>query len=188
MARTESTMRELGTPAPAFELPDTVSGETKRLDDIAGGKATVVMFICNHCPFVKHILKGIVEFSRDYRAPEVGIVAISANDADNYPDDAPGRMRELAEAEGFNFPYLHDDSQDAARAYDAACTPDFFVFDGDRRLVYRGRFDGASPGNEEPVTGAELRAAVDAVLAGRPVPADQKPSVGCNIKWKADHR
>lgn len=184
MARTESSMRELGTPAPDFELPDTVSGEVKSFEDIAGSKATVVMFICNHCPFVKHILKAIVDFARDYHGPETGIVAISANDAENYPDDAPGRMRELAEAEGFNFPYLHDDSQDTARAYDAACTPDFFVFDGEHRLVYRGRFDGASPGNKEPVTGKDLRAALDAVLAGREVRRDQKPSVGCNIKWK----
>lgn len=184
MARTESAMRELGTSAPDFELPDTVSGETKSFDDIAGDKATVVMFICNHCPFVRHILKGIVSFGRDYRSPEVGIVAISANDAQTHPEDAPERMKVLAEAEGFNFPYLHDESQHVARIYDAACTPDFFVFDGDRRLVYRGRFDGATPGNEAPVTGAELRAAMDALLAGDSIPHDQHPSVGCNIKWK----
>ena len=184
MAKTRSTMRELGAPAPNFDLPDTVSGERKTFDAIAGTKATVVMFICNHCPFVKHILDGLVHFGNDYAGNDVGIVAISANDITGHPQDAPDRMKELARDAGFPFPYLYDESQDTARAYDAACTPDFFVFDADRRLAYRGRFDAATPGNGEPVTGNELRAAVDALLNGAPVPADQKPSLGCNIKWK----
>jgi len=185
MARTESTMRELGTPASDFELPDTVSGNTLTFDDIAGTKATVVMFICNHCPFVKHILDGIVQFGDDFAGrDDVGIVAISANDTRSHPQDAPGRMAELAKRAGFAFPYLYDESQATARAFDAACTPDFFVFDGERKLAYRGRFDAATPGNDEPVTGNELHAAVDALLKDTPVPADQKPSLGCNIKWK----
>jgi len=185
MARTESTMRELGAAAPAFELPDTASGRRLTFDDIAGTRATVLMFICNHCPFVKHILDGLVAFGRDCGGEEVGIAAISANDVTTHPQDAPGQMRTLAERAGFPFPYLYDEQQDIARACDAACTPDFFVFDADRRLAYRGRFDAATPGNGEPVTGRELRAAVDALVQGRPVDPDQHPSVGCNIKWKA---
>lgn len=196
MTMTESTMRELGEPAPDFDLPDTVSDQRKTFDDIAGTKATVVMFICNHCPFVKHILDGLVTFGKDYcrdnrgddrsdnRGDEVGIVAISANDITSHPQDAPDRMKQLARDARFPFPYLYDENQDTARAYGAACTPDFFVFDADRRLAYRGRFDAATPGNDEPVTGNELRAAVNALLNGDPVPEDQKPSVGCNIKWK----
>lgn len=185
MAKTESTMRELGAAAPAFELSDTASGRTVTFDDIAGVKATVVMFICNHCPFVKHILDGLVAFGDDYRGDDVGIVAISSNDASSHPEDAPDRMKELAEERDFPFPYLYDESQDVARAYDAACTPDFFVFDADRRLAYRGRFDAATPGNTEPVTGAELRTAVDALVRGERPPDEQHPSVGCNIKWKS---
>jgi len=184
MTMTESTMRELGSIAPDFDLPDTVSGRHKSFDDIAGNRATVVMFICNHCPFVKHIVDGLARFGRDYRGDAVGIAAISANDADRFPADAPDKMQQLAEASGFDFPYLYDETQQTAKAYGAACTPDFFVFDQDRKLVYRGRFDAASPGNREPVTGSELRAAVNALLAGEPVDPDQKPSIGCNIKWK----
>ncbi len=186
MAKTESTMTGLGTPAPAFELPDTVTGRTTRFDDIAGTKATVVMFICNHCPFVTHVLDGLVRFGRDYACDEVGIAAISANDVRRYPQDAPDRMKELAEFREFPFPYLHDDNQDTARAFGAACTPDFFVFDAGRRLAYRGRFDDARPGNDRAVTGAELRAAVDTLLRGERPDADQIPSVGCNVKWKAE--
>ncbi|MCA1779832.1 MAG: thioredoxin family protein [Xanthomonadaceae bacterium] len=184
MTMTESTMRELGFTPPDFDLPDTVSGRQMRFDNIAGSRATVVMFICNHCPFVKHLVDGLARFGRDYRGADVGIVAISANDAERFPADAPDKMQQLAETSGFKFPYLYDETQQTAKAYGAACTPDFFVFDQNRKLVYRGRFDAASPGNREPVTGRELRAAVDAMLAGKPVDQDQKPSVGCNIKWK----
>ncbi|MEX2500663.1 MAG: thioredoxin family protein [Wenzhouxiangellaceae bacterium] len=185
MAKTESTMRELGTPAPDFDLPDTVSGERRTFNRIAGTKATVIMFICNHCPFVQHILDGLTAFGHDYDGEAVGIAAISANDITTHPQDAPEEMRKFAENKGFAFPYLYDENQDTARAFDAACTPDFFVFDADRRLAYRGRFDAATPGNDEPVTGGELRAAVDALVQGRPVDQTQHPSVGCNIKWKA---
>ena len=184
MARTESKMIDLGTAAPRFSLPDAVSGRRTGLDDIAGEKATLVMFICNHCPFVVHILDGLMDFARDYPAPDVGMVAISANDVASYPQDGPDKMKALAQEKGFPFPYLYDETQDTARAYDAACTPDFFLFDQQRTLVYRGRFDAASPGNAEPVTGAELRAAVDALLAGQQPPSQQHPSIGCNIKWK----
>jgi peroxiredoxin len=185
MARTESTMQALGTRAPEFELPDTVTGRTVRFDDVAGDKATVVMFICNHCPFVKHILDGLLAFGRDVEGDgDVGIVAISANDVRGHPQDAPERMQELAKQRGFPFPYLYDESQDVARAYGAACTPDFFVFDDDRRLAYRGRFDAATPGNDEPVTGRELRSAVDALRRGEQPDPHQHASIGCNIKWK----
>jgi len=184
MARTESTMTALGAPAPDFELPDTVTGKATRFDDIAGTKASVVTFICNHCPFVKHLLDGLLAFGRDYAGDEIGVVAISANEVRGHPQDAPERMKELAENLDFPFPYLYDESQGTARAYGAACTPDFFVFDARRRLAYRGRFDDATPGNDRPVTGAELRAAVDALLAGNAPAAEQRPSVGCNIKWR----
>ena len=185
MARTESTMQALGRPAPDFELPDTLSGRSMRLDEIAGSKATVVMFICNHCPFVKHILGGLVAFGRDHAdSADVGIAAISANDVRGHPQDAPQFMKELAERAGFPFPYLYDERQEVARSYGAACTPDFFVFDGERKLAYRGRFDAATPGNDEPVTGAELRAAVDALRQGSAPDPEQRPSIGCNIKWK----
>jgi peroxiredoxin len=185
MAKTESTMQALGSPAPDFELPDTVTGRTVRFDDVAGNKATVVMFICNHCPFVKHILDGLLAFGRDFEHdPDVGIAAISANDVRGHPQDAPERMKELADRRGFPFPYLYDESQDTARAYGAACTPDFFVFDAERRLAYRGRFDAATPGNDRPVTGDELRAAVDALRHGDQPDSDQNPSIGCNVKWK----
>lgn len=183
MAKTESSMRELGSSAPAFDLPEPLTGNTHTLDAIAGSKATVVMFICNHCPFVKHLLDGLATFGRDYSQPDVGIAAISSNDITGYPQDRPEKMAELARQMGFEFPYLYDQSQDIARTYDATCTPDFFVFNEARELVYRGQFDDSRPGNGHLVTGADLRAAVNAVLLGQPVNPEQKPSVGCNIKW-----
>jgi peroxiredoxin len=183
MARTPSTMLELGTPAPAFSLPDT-DGTMVSIDDFAAAPALLVMFICNHCPFVKHVRAELARLGRDYGARGVAIVAINANDAEQYPDDAPPAMRrERAEA-GYTFPYLFDETQQVAAAYRAACTPDFYLFDGDRRLVYRGQLDDSRPGSDVPVTGSDLRAALDKVLDGRPVPAEQKPSLGCNIKWK----
>jgi len=184
MALTESTMLELGTQAPDFALTDVVSGKIVRRDDYRGKKALLVMFICTHCPFVKHIEKSLVAFAKDYSGKPLGIAAICSSDAVTYPDDNPAGMKKQAQAFGFNFPYLVDESQAVAHAYKAACTPDFFLFDGELRLVYRGQFDASRPGNGVPVTGQDLRAAVDLVLAGKPVPADQKPSIGCNIKWK----
>ncbi len=177
-------MLALGTNAPDFSLPDVVSGKTVGLGDFEGKKALLVMFICKHCPYVKHIQQELANFARDYARQDVGMVAISSNDAAQYPDDGPDGMRDQASEVGFNFPYLYDESQDVARAYEAACTPDFFLFDGERRLVYRGQFDDSRPQNGNPVTGADLRRAVDDVLAGRQPAPDQRPSLGCNIKWK----
>jgi peroxiredoxin len=184
MALTPSTMLPLGTQAPAFALPDTVTGRTVALADVRGAKGTLVMFICNHCPYVKHVNAELVRVAREYGVRGIGIVAISSNDAAAYPDDAPERMREVALAQGYLFPYLHDATQEVARAYDAACTPDFFLFDVWDRLVYRGRLDASTPGNGRPLDGADLRAALDAVLAGQAPSTTQQPSVGCNIKWK----
>jgi len=184
MAQTASTMLELGTAAPDFALTDVVSGKTVRRDDFRGKKALVVMFICAHCPFVKHIEKELAKLGKDYAAQPVEIVAISANDAASYPADNPAGLRRQAETFGFAFPYLYDESQAVARAYDAACTPDIYLFDAGFKLIYRGQFDGSRPGNSVAVTGQDLRAAIDAVLTGKPVSADQKPSIGCNIKWK----
>lgn len=184
MVQTPSTMLALGTSVPAFSLPDVVSGETVSLDDFASKKALLVMFICRHCPYVKHVQQEIARIGRDYAAKDVGIVAISANDAGTYPEDAPHSLKEMAEELGFRFPFLYDDSQEVAKAYTAACTPDFFVFDDDRELVYRGQLDGSRPGNDVPVSGKDLRSALDAVLADEPVNPDQRPSIGCNIKWK----
>lgn len=185
MALTPSSMMPLGTTAPDFTLPDTVSGSTVALATVRGRIATVVMFLCNHCPYVKHVADALPPLARDYAGRGVGFVAISSNDARAYPEDAPDRMRAEAQARGYPFPYLHDESQAVARAYGAACTPDFFVFDAALRCAYRGRLDGSRPGSGMPVSGADLRAALDALLAGRPVNPDQKPSVGCNIKWKS---
>jgi peroxiredoxin len=185
MSRTESTMLSLGTTAPDFALTDVVTGKTVRRDDSQGKTALLLMFICAHCPFVKHIEVALAAFGKDYAAQPVGIVAISSNDADAHPADSPAGLIEQAETVGFVFPYLYDETQAAAHAYKAACTPDFFLFDADFRLVYRGQFDSSRPGNEIPVTGEDLRAAIDLVLAGKPVPEDQRPSIGCNIKWKA---
>jgi peroxiredoxin len=183
MARTESTMLELGTPAPDFSLPDT-EGRPVGLADFDGAAALLVVFMCNHCPYVKHIRDGLADFAREYGAKGLAVAGISANDVGTHPQDGPEQMAEEAREAGYTFPYLYDESQAVAQAYRAACTPDFFLFDKDRRLVYRGQFDDSRPGNELPVTGRDLRAAVDAVLAGQPVPAQQKPSMGCNIKWK----
>ncbi len=185
MARTLSRMLPLGTPAPDFTLPDTVSGGSIGLKDIATDRGTVVMFICNHCPFVKHVRSELAALARDYQPRGVGFVAISSNDVDAYPADGPELMKREAAAAGYTFPYLYDATQATARAYDAACTPDFYLFDGAKRLVYRGQLDDSRPDNGIPVTGHDLRAALDALLEGRPAPAEQKPSLGCNIKWKA---
>lgn len=176
-------MLPLGTSAPDFCLPDT-NGKTVSLSDFKNASALLVMFICNHCPYVKHIRAGLAQLGRDYEALGVGIVAINANDAANYPEDAPAKMKEEARAAGYTFPYLYDETQTVAKAYRAACTPDFFLFDHARRLVYRGQFDNSRPGNGLPMTGRDLRAALDAVLMCQAVPTDQKPSMGCNIKWK----
>ena len=185
MAKTESNMLPLGTPAPDFKLPDTVTGKTLRFADIAGEQATLVMFICNHCPFVKHVLDELARLGQDYAGQPVGMVAISSNDVTGYPQDRPERMKELAEQRGFAFPYLFDESQNTARAYDAACTPDFYIFDAKRKLAYRGQLDDSRPGNGIAVTGADVRAALDALLAGQKVSNRQKPSSGCNIKWRS---
>jgi peroxiredoxin len=185
MALTESTMLELGTIAPDFALTNVVTGKTVRRDDLRGRKALLVIFICAHCPYVKHIEKGLASLGKDYAGQPVGIVAISSNDAATHPADSPTGLKQQAETLGFVFPYLYDESQAVAHAYKAACTPDIFLFDGDLRLVYRGQFDSSRPGNEVPVTGQDLRAAIDAVLAGKPIPTEQHPSIGCNIKWKA---
>jgi thiol-disulfide isomerase/thioredoxin len=184
MALTESRMLELGTSAPHFSLPDTVSGKTLTYEDIRSDKATVVMFICNHCPYVIHVNPEIIRLANDYKEKGVGFVAISSNDAEAYPQDGPKAMKEQAERLGYPFPYLFDESQEVASAYDAACTPDFYVFNGKDELAYRGRLDAARPGNKAPLTGEDLRAALDAILRGEAVTTTQYPSAGCNIKWK----
>lgn len=184
MARTESTMVELGTKAPDFALPDTVSGHTVTLSDCLSDTATVIIFMCNHCPFVKHILPKLVTFAADYKRMGISFVAISSNDVDGYPEDSPQLMKSLADEMQFSFPYLYDEDQSVARAYNAACTPDFYVYDKDQKLVYRGQFDGARPGNSIAVTGNDLGSALDAILDGNEVDEIQLPSIGCNIKWK----
>jgi thiol-disulfide isomerase/thioredoxin len=184
MAATPSTMLPLGTRAPHFALPDPASGGAVSLDDFAAAPALLVMFLSNHCPFVKHVAGELAALARDYADRGLAIVAIGSNDPERYPDDAPALMAREVEVRGYSFPYLHDGSQEVAKAYRAACTPDFFLFDRDRALVYRGQLDGSRPGNGAPVTGADLRAAIDAVLAGRAPDADQRPSIGCNIKWR----
>ena len=184
MSLTESTMLELGTIAPEFELIDVVTGNEVSLDHSDGEKALLVMFICAHCPYVKHINEGLAALGRDYTGKPVAIVAISSNDAVTHPGDRPEGLKAQAETFGFNFPYLYDETQEVARAYKAACTPDFFLFDGEFKLVYRGQFDGSRPGNGIPVTGKDLRDAIDLVLAGEWVPTEQHASIGCNIKWK----
>ncbi|GAB5522730.1 MAG: thioredoxin family protein [Roseivirga sp.] len=185
MARTPSNMIPLGTTAPDFTLPDTVSGKTVSLQDLKSDKATLIMFICNHCPFVKHMDEQLVALAKDYQAKSVSIIAISSNDVDNYPQDSPELMTEEAARVGYTFPYLYDESQEVAKAYDAACTPDFYVFDKDLKCAYRGQLDNSRPGNGLPVNGADLRAALDEILAGKEVSAPQIPSLGCGIKWKS---
>ena len=187
MARTPSTMLELGTPAPDFRLPEPATGTNVSLADLRGAKGLLVMFICNHCPYVKHIRSALAAFAREYQSRGLAIVGINSNDVANYPDDAPDKMVEEVKSAGYIFPYLYDETQKVAKAYRAACTPDFFLFDGNQKLVYRGQFDDSRPRNDLPVTGADMRAAVDALLAGQPIAADQKPSLGCNIKWKPDN-
>ncbi len=185
MANTPSNMLPLGTQAPDFTLPDTVSGEILSLSAIKGDKGTVVMFICNHCPFVKHVNSEIVRLARTYQDQGITFIAISSNDVANYPDDSPEKMKATAQEEGYTFPYLYDETQEVARAYDAACTPDFYLFDAGLELVYRGQLDDSRPGNGIPVSGKDLEAALRAVHSGMEVSSDQKPSIGCNIKWKA---
>ncbi len=188
MALTESTMElELGTEAPDFALRDVVSGKTVRRDDFRGQKGLLVMFICTHCPYVKHVEKGLAALGMDYDGEPISIVAIGSNDAEKYPDDAPDGLKAQAQRLGFRFPYLYDETQEVARAYRAACTPDFFLFHGDLKLAYSGQFDDSRPGNGIPVTGQDLRAAMDALLVGQPLPVNQKPSIGCNIKWKGGY-
>jgi peroxiredoxin len=179
----ESTMLALGTRAPSFTLPQPATGATVSLEELTG-PALVVTFICNHCPYVQHVAAGLAALGRDLAAQGVAMVAVSSNDVVTYPQDGPEEMAAEAERQGWTFPYLYDETQDVARAFSAACTPDTFVFDGERRLVYRGQLDDSRPKNDQPVTGADVRAAVDAVLAGQPVAPDQLPSIGCGIKWR----
>ena len=184
MARTPSTMVSLGTKAPDFLLPDTLSGKHLSLDNAKGETATMIMFICNHCPFVKHVNEELVKLGDDYKNKGVGFVAISSNDVINHPDDSPGLMTQVAKQLKYPFPYLYDEAQETAKAYDAACTPDFFIYDKGLRLVYRGQLDDSRPGNEIPVTGKDIRHALDCLINNEPVPQEQRPSIGCNIKWK----
>ena len=184
MSLTPSTMMELGTRAPDFALPDVRTGKKVSLSDFENRNGLLVIFMCAHCPFVIHVEEELARIGKDYEDKGLGIVGICANDAENYPDDSPEKLAAQASAIGFNFPYLHDDSQDVAKAYRAACTPDLFLFDKNQKLVYRGQLDDSRPGNEQPVTGADLRAAIDAMLADKPINPDQLPAVGCNIKWK----
>ena len=184
MALTPSTMPALGTQARDFSLPDVVSGKKISLGEFAGQKALLVMFICRHCPYVQHIKEALSRIGRDYEFSEIGMVAISSNDAANYPEDSPQSLKAFAREQRFVFPLCYDETQKTAKDYTAACTPDFFLFDAKRKLVYRGQLDESRPGNGKPVTGKDLRAAIDAVLAGDPVSKNQTPSLGCNIKWK----
>ena len=184
MSLTPSTMLSLGTSAPDFELPDVVSHQTISLD-FADGSPLLVMFICQHCPFVKHVKQQLAQIGKDYADSDLKIVAISANDVATHPDDSPEKLKAMAQEFEFKFPMCYDESQETAKAYTAACTPDFFLFDADHKLVYRGQLDDSRPGNDKPVTGKDLRGAIDAVLAGKEVEPEQKPSIGCNIKWKS---
>ncbi len=184
MAKTPSNMLPLGTHAPDFTLYDTVSGKNLSLNDIKSPIATVIFFICNHCPFVQHINVGIVALAKDYQKLGIHFVAINANDVEKYPEDSPEKMTEAAQQLGYSFPYLFDDTQEVAKAYQAACTPDFYIFDKHLACIYRGQLDDSRPGNDIPVTGKDIRLALDCVLTGRDIPSNQKPSIGCNIKWK----
>ncbi|MDX2046545.1 MAG: thioredoxin family protein [Chitinophagaceae bacterium] len=184
MARTPSLMVPLGKTASAFTLRDTISNQNLSLQQLKGDKATLIMFICNHCPFVKHVNTELVKLCNDYQNKGIGFVAISSNDAIQYPDDSPLLMKETAKQLRYPFPYLYDETQDVAKAYDAACTPDFFIYDKELHLAYRGQLDDSRPGNDIPVTGKDIRNALDCLIKGEPVPERQRPSIGCNIKWK----
>jgi peroxiredoxin len=179
-----SIMLPLGTPAPSFTLPDVVSGRLYSLDSFAGKAALLVIFMCRHCPYVVHVQSEIAKIGQDYQDTGLGIIGISSNDPAHYPDDAPERLKEMAQQLKFRFPLCFDETQEVAKAYKAACTPEFYLFDAQRRLVYRGQLDDSRPGNNKPVTGRDLRAAIDRLLAGNPVDSDQKASIGCSIKWK----
>lgn len=183
MVKTASTMLPLGTKAPDFSLPDT-NGKRVSLSEFADAPAILLIFMCNHCPYVKHVAEGLAQLAKDYQQRGVAVVGINSNDVDTYAEDSPAKMAEEVKLRGYTFPYLYDATQCIAKAYQAACTPDFYVFDRERKLVYRGQMDSSRPGSGEPVTGKDLRAALDAVLTGKPVSASQKPSLGCNIKWK----
>jgi thiol-disulfide isomerase/thioredoxin len=185
MSLTPTTSIPLGFKAPEFLLPDAVSGQAMSYSDIRGEKGTLVMFICNHCPFVIHVQEQLIAIANDYRERGIGFVAISSNDVENYPQDRPELMKELALEEGFPFPYLYDETQEVAKAYDAACTPDFDLFDANDICVYRGRLDESRPGNDAALTGEDMRAAIDTVIAGKEIEGVQYPSMGCNIKWKS---
>ncbi len=184
MVLTPSMMTKLGSSAPDFKLKDVVFGKEFSLASFASKKALLMMFICRHCPYIQHIKDELSRLDRDYRGKEIALVAVSSNDAAHYPDDAPASLQQFARDQAWHFPFLYDESQEVAKAYQAACTPDFFLYDKTRKLVYRGQMDDSRPGNNKPLTGKDLRAAMDAVLADRPVASEQKPSVGCNIKWK----
>ena len=184
MARTPSNMLDLGTKAPNFTLPNTLDDNSLSFSDVCGNNGTVIMFICNHCPYVKHVFDGITSLANDYQGKGIGFVAISSNDVENYPDDSPELMKVTAKEQGFTFPYLYDETQEVAKAYDAACTPDFYLFDSNALLAYRGQMDDSRPNNDIPVSGKDLRIALEALLSGAPINDVQKPSLGCNIKWK----
>lgn len=184
MARTPSEMVTLGQKAPAFDLPDTISGKQISLDNVKDVMATVIMFICNHCPFVKHVNEELVKLANDYKNKGISFVAISSNDAANYPEDAPDKMKEAALQLQYPFSYLYDETQQVAKAYQATCTPDFFIYDKELQLVYRGQLDDSRPGNGMPVTGKDIRSALDCLINDQPIPELQRPSIGCNIKWK----
>lgn len=184
MVKTASSMLSLGTKAPSFALKDVITDQKTTLEDFQGNKAIVIMFICNHCPYVKHINEGLTKVAKNYQDKNVAFIAINSNDVNNYPDDSPENMKKTAKQNDYPFPYLFDETQEVAKAYQAACTPDFFVFDEDFRLAYRGQFDDSRPGNETPVTGESIRSALDNLLNDIPIDAIQKPSLGCNIKWK----
>ncbi len=184
MSETPSSMLALGTVAPDFNLPDTVSGKSITLNELKSDQATVVMFICNHCPYVLHVNDELVKLANDYQPRGINFVAISSNDVENYPQDSPEKMKQTAATLGYPFPYLYDESQNVARVYQAACTPDFYIFDSELKLVYRGQLDESRPHSGRPVTGSDMRAALDNILSGAPVSDNQVPSMGCNIKWK----
>lgn len=186
MARTPSVMIALNSIAPDFNLPDTISGRLLSLNELKGDIATVIMFICNHCPYVKHVNRQIVQIAKDYSDKGVRLIAISSNDVVNYPEDSPSLMKQTALELGYSFPYLYDETQEVAKAYQAACTPDFFVYDKELKLAYRGQLDDSRPGNTIPVTGKDIRNALDFVLKNQPVSGEQRPSIGCNIKWKPE--